>query len=125
MESAKQMSKIIPVFRMFDEQKAKEFYIDFLGFTLDWEHRFEEDLPLYMQVSLEGIQLQLTEHYGDASPGASIRIEAHHIEELQERLLSKKYKFARPGLETTPWNTKEVRLGDPFGNRLIFYQNIE
>jgi hypothetical protein len=43
--------KTTPILRIFDERKAKEFYLDFLGFTLDWEHRFESDLPLYMQVS--------------------------------------------------------------------------
>lgn len=41
----------IPILRIFDEAKAKEFYFDFLGFRLDWEHRFEEGLPLYMQRS--------------------------------------------------------------------------
>jgi hypothetical protein len=27
----------IPVIRMFDVGKAKEFYVDFLGFTVDWD----------------------------------------------------------------------------------------
>lgn len=40
-----------PILRIFDEAKAKEFYVGFLGFTVDWEHRFEAGLPLYMQVS--------------------------------------------------------------------------
>ena len=30
----------IPVLRIFDEAKAKEFYLGFLGFTMDWDHRF-------------------------------------------------------------------------------------
>ena len=29
-----------PILRIFDESKAKEFYLGFLGFKLDWEHRF-------------------------------------------------------------------------------------
>lgn len=44
-------TEVVPIFRMFDKAKAIEFYIDWLGFTIDWEHRFEENLPLYMQVS--------------------------------------------------------------------------
>lgn len=28
--------------RIFDVAKAKEFYVGFLGFTVDWEHRFDE-----------------------------------------------------------------------------------
>ncbi|MDC9567315.1 glyoxalase superfamily protein, partial [Pseudoalteromonas sp. GAB2316C] len=30
----------IPVIRIFDEAKAKDFYLGFLGMTLDREHRF-------------------------------------------------------------------------------------
>lgn len=41
------MSPAIPLIRIFSEAKAKEFYVDFLGFSLDWEHRFEPGLPLY------------------------------------------------------------------------------
>lgn len=34
------ISPSIPIIRIFSEDKAKEFYLDFLGFTLDWEpHR--------------------------------------------------------------------------------------
>ena len=40
-----------PVFRIFDETKAREFYLGFLGFALDWEHRFGDNFPLYVQVS--------------------------------------------------------------------------
>ena len=32
-------------------EKRSESGLDFLGFSLDWEHRFEPDMPLYMQVS--------------------------------------------------------------------------
>ena len=31
---------ITPILRIFDEAKAKEFYVDFLGFSVDWEHRY-------------------------------------------------------------------------------------
>lgn len=36
-----------PILRIFDEEKAREFYVNFLGFRVDWEHRFEEGLPLH------------------------------------------------------------------------------
>lgn len=32
--------KTTPILRIFDEKKASEFYVDVLGFTVDWEHRF-------------------------------------------------------------------------------------
>ena len=41
---------VTPILRIFDEAKAREFYVEFLGFTVDWEHRFEPDLPLHASV---------------------------------------------------------------------------
>jgi catechol 2,3-dioxygenase-like lactoylglutathione lyase family enzyme len=41
----------VPLLRIFDVAKACEFYVEYLGFRVDWEHRFEPTAPLYMQVS--------------------------------------------------------------------------
>jgi hypothetical protein len=48
-----------PILRIFDEAKAKEFYLDFLGFTPTFEHRFGGNFPLYMGVSHSGCELHL------------------------------------------------------------------
>jgi uncharacterized glyoxalase superfamily protein PhnB len=115
------IGKTVPILRMFDEAKAREFYVDFLGFTIDWEHRFEDGAPLYMQVSNDGCVIQLSEHYGDASPGAAVRIETTELDAFQQQLAGKKYKYANPGApQDTPWGTKELGIKDPFGNKLIF-----
>jgi catechol 2,3-dioxygenase-like lactoylglutathione lyase family enzyme len=111
----------IPILRIFDEAKAKEFYAGFLGFRVDWEHRFEPGMPLYMQVSLGACVLHLSEHHGDATPGAAIRIDAADVDELQKQLIDKKYKYARPGVEDMPWGTRDMSIKDPFGNRLTFW----
>ena len=44
-------TRIATLIRIFDENKAKEFYVEFLGFNIDFEHRDSDDAPLYMQVS--------------------------------------------------------------------------
>lgn len=117
--------RVTPILRIFDEKKAKEFYVDYLGFILDWEHRFEDNLPLYMQVSNGNCIIHLSEHHGDCSPGAAIRIEIEDIESFHAVLHSKEYYFARPGLETTPWQTKELTVIDPFSNRIVFFEDRE
>jgi len=116
--------KTTPILRMFDETKAKVFYIDFLGFKVDWEHRFEEGLPLYMQISKDGCIIHLSEHHGDCSPGAAIRIETNELEAFQKQLLAKDYKYARPGIEDMPWGTRDMSVADPFSNRLTFTSAI-
>ena len=113
---------VTPIFRIFDEPKALEFYVGFLGFTVDWRHRFEDGLPLYMQVSREGCALHLSEHHGDGSPGAHVRIQISDVEALYAELSGRQYRYGRPGLEDTPWKTRELTAHDPFGNRLTFWQ---
>jgi catechol 2,3-dioxygenase-like lactoylglutathione lyase family enzyme len=114
-----------PILRIFDEAAAKDFYVGFLGFRIDWEHRFEPDLPLYMQVSRDGCVLHLSGHHGDCCPGAALRIETGDLDALQGELSSKRYKHARPGIEEMPWGTRDMSVTDPFGNRLTFTAAIE
>lgn len=114
---------VTPVLRIFDEEAARAFYIDFLEFRLDWEHRFEESLPWYAQISRGACTLHLSGHHGDGSPGVHLRIETERVEALQRELLAKAYRYARPGLETKPWGTRELQLVDPFSNRLTFFEH--
>ena len=116
--------KTTPILRIFDEAKAKEFYVEFLGFKVDWEHRFEDGLPLYMQISKDGCVIHLSEHHGDCSPGAAMRIETNELDAFQKQLLEKQYKYARPGIEDMPWGSRDMSVGDPFGNRLTFTNAI-
>lgn len=116
--------KTIPILRIFDEAKAREFYVGFLGFNVDWEHRFGPDFPLYTQVSRDGCILHLSEHHGDCCPGAAIRIETTELDTLHAELAGKRYKYYRPGIEETPWHTREMTVKDPFGNRLTFSMDV-
>jgi uncharacterized glyoxalase superfamily protein PhnB len=119
------MGPVVPIVRIFDVPKAMEFYRDFLGFAVDWSARFEPDAPLYAQISHGLATLHLSEHYGDAAPGAHIRIETAHLEEYHAALLAKQYTFARPDIETRPWGEQVVTIPDPFGNRITFYERLE
>lgn len=117
--------KTIPILRIFDVAKAKEFYIDYLGFTVDWEHHFEENTPAYMQVSRAGLTLHLSEHHGDCCPGSTIFVWMTGIEAFHAELAAKKYKYLRPGIETTFYDSKSVEVIDPFGNRIRFNESFK
>lgn len=101
------------------------FYRDYLGFRVAWEHRFADDLPLYLEINRDGCVLHLSEHHGDACPGAAVRIQVERIHELDEELKGKSYRYARPSLDPTPWGTLELDIKDPFGNRVVFYERTE
>ena len=113
-----------PILRIFDEAMACEFYLDFLGFSVVFEHRFEAGMPLYMGVRRDACVLHLSEHHGDASPGASMRIQAADVDALCAELRAKAYKSVRPSVAVRPWGTRDLALTDPFGNRLTFTNAI-
>jgi catechol 2,3-dioxygenase-like lactoylglutathione lyase family enzyme len=114
----------VPILRIFDEAKAREFYCGFLSFEPVFEHRFEPDLPLYMEVARAGLRLHLSEHHGDASPGSTAFIPMRGIRALHRELTAKRYGYARPGLEEAPWGDM-LTVADPFGNRLRFCEPRE
>lgn len=115
----------IPVLRIFALDKATEFYVDFLGMTVDWQHQFEPNFPVYAQVSRGSFTLHLTEHHGDASPGSCVLVEMQGIEALQRELAAKQYRYAKPSIENAPWGAKVMQIADPFGNRLRFMEYVD
>jgi uncharacterized glyoxalase superfamily protein PhnB len=118
------LAKVTPILRIFDEAKAREFYLDYLGFSLVFEHRFADDMPLYMGIIRDEVTLHLTEHHGDACPGSAVRIQIDNANAFHAELHSKNYRFLNPGIEDQPWGSREVSVNDPFGNRLSFFQDI-
>ena len=116
---------VIPVLRMFDEVKTREFYVGFLGFHVVFEHRFGDDFPLYMGIRRSNVTLHLSEHHGDCAPGAMIRIGIDDVGALALELSGKDYRYAKPGWpQRTEWGSLELTLTDPSANRLVFHQTL-
>jgi catechol 2,3-dioxygenase-like lactoylglutathione lyase family enzyme len=112
----------IPILRIFDADKAREFYIDFLGFKFDWISAAEwkpGDRPLYTQISRGSLIVHLSEHHGDASPGANAYVTVTDIEALHGELAAKGYTYGKPNIEEVLWG-RSLQVHDPFGNRLRF-----
>ncbi|MGI9406050.1 MAG: glyoxalase superfamily protein [Hyphomicrobiaceae bacterium] len=109
----------IPILRSFDEARAKEFYLGFLGFEITFEHRFEPGFPLYMGVRRDACELHLSEHFGDGTPGTYVRIGIDDLDDYCRTLNEKKYGNARPGIQAQPWG-RDMSISDPFANKLIF-----
>ncbi len=112
---------VVPVLRIFDVPKAREFYLDFLGFTVDWEHRYGDNFPLYMQISRCGLRLHLSEHAGDGTPGGHMCLYLKGILELHKELTAKDYRYMKPGLHHED-NRVELHVIDPFSNRIRFME---
>lgn len=63
--------RVFPQLRMISWQRSKQFYIDGLGFQVDWQHQFEPGFPVFAQLTRDGLSLFLTEHAGDCQVGGA------------------------------------------------------
>ncbi len=110
----------IPVLRIFDVDKAREFYLGFLGFALDWDHRFGENFPIYMQITRSGLKLHLSEHHGDASPGSTVFVWMQGVDAYRSELIGRHYPYSKPGIQEQGPGGRTLEVPDPFGNRIRF-----
>lgn len=120
-----QFERAVPIFRIFSLDKAREFYVDFLGFKVDWEHRFEPNAPVYMQISRGGLVFHLSEHHGDGTPGSIAYVYTTGVRDLQRELHDKRYRHMRPGVQEQEWGMTEVSVIDPFSNRITFGERTQ
>ncbi len=119
-----EFTKTIPMLRIFDVAKAKEFYVDFLGFQIDWEHRTDGTPPVFMQVSRGDLTLYLTEHHGDACPGSAVFVWMTGLDAFHAEINGKGYLYMRPGIEDTFYGSRQVSVYDPFGNKIHFNEKV-
>ena len=115
------VNSLIPILRIFDEAMARGFYLTYLGGAETFSHRFDPDATLYLGVQLHGADLHLSEHFGDATPGSSIRLKIDDLPRYHAQLIKTPYPNANPSISEQPWGL-DMPISDPFGNRIIFCQ---
>lgn len=118
------LQRTVPVLRMFDVAKAREFYIDYLGFGVEFEHRFHDNAPLFMGISRDGLMLFLSEHHGDGTPGTHVIVQMTGVDDLQSELAAKRYRYMNPSIQDQEWGTRELCVVDPSGNKVIFSERV-
>lgn len=111
---------VVPVLRVHDEARAREFYVDYLGFDVEWEHRFEPRMPLYLRVRRDQAVLDLSEHHGDGTPGTVVWIPIASADALHAELSRRPHAPLRPGIDRDAPGGPTIEVIDPFGNVLRF-----
>lgn len=121
-----QFGSSIPVLRMFNEIEARAFYLDDLGFVVDWEHRFQAALssPLYMQISQGKAVLHLNGHAQEDTPVAEVRIPVRGLEDFCQYLRAKETNYAKPSVVDPRYEGRnaDMNIYDPFDNYLVFWE---
>ncbi len=98
----------IPILRVTNAEAAVRWYRR-LGFTQEWEHRFEPGLPAFVEISRGPVSLFLSEHTGDARPDTLVYLRVRDVDTI-----ATEFDLT---VEEAPW-AREIELHDPDGNRL-------
>jgi catechol 2,3-dioxygenase-like lactoylglutathione lyase family enzyme len=113
--------RVFPQLRMTSWERARAFYVDGLGFSVDWEHRFEPGFPVFAQLSRDGLSIFLTEHSGDCKVGGAAYFIVEDVDALYREISSPRRGIRPEEMPSeTPWQTHEMVVIDPDGNRLRF-----
>ena len=88
---------VIPVLRIFDVDKAREFYTDFLGFSIDWEHTFDDHAPVYLQASRDGAAAAPERAPRRRQPRRHRPHPRHRRAWAARELHERDYRYAKPG----------------------------
>jgi catechol 2,3-dioxygenase-like lactoylglutathione lyase family enzyme len=102
---------------MTDEERSRAFYVDGLGFRVDWTHRFEPNLPALLQLSRDGMIFYLSQHVMDCAVGGLIHFFVDSVDDWHARLQRNGVTIELPPTDQ-PWGLREMHLLDPDGNRL-------
>ena len=114
----------IPVIRIASAPQARKFYVDFLGFEIDWGWEGDQlEAATYAQISCSGVTLHLSEQPGSNSSGSSLFIRTSGLDRLYERLSGRDRGLAQIEIYSTDDDRREMRVTDPFGNTLRFSEN--
>ena len=111
--------RVFPQLRMTNWKRTRAFYEEGLGFTVDWTHQFEPGLPIFAQVTRDGLSLFLTEHSGDCQVGGAAYIVVDDVDALFQETTGRGIRAAEPPNDAE-WHAREMTIVDPDGNRLRF-----
>ena len=112
--------RVIPALRITQYARSKAFYLERLGFELEWEHRFEPHFPVFMSVVRDGMRLYLSEHAGDCQVGGLVHFVIPDVDVWHR-------EFQHRGVQATdPPNNdlgfRNMTVTNPDGNQLRFME---
>ncbi|TYP85955.1 glyoxalase superfamily protein [Blastococcus xanthinilyticus] len=116
----------IPVLRIFSVAAALQFYVDFLGFQLDFGGPSGgPGTPYYGQVTRAATTVHLTEVPYAPGVGATVLVWVTGLDRLRAELDARRAEVPVwgpavwvPEIEQAPWGARVLTLADPFGNHL-------
>ncbi|NJK61021.1 MAG: VOC family protein [Oscillatoriales cyanobacterium SM2_1_8] len=98
---------LIPILYAQDARQSARWY-ERLGFVVTGDHRFGPDFPWYLFLQWGDLQIHLSEHRGDATPGTLVYLWVPAVDPIAQ-------EFAAT-VEELPW-ARQIEITDVDGNR--------
>ncbi|MBI2423396.1 MAG: VOC family protein [Candidatus Hydrogenedentes bacterium] len=114
---------VVPALRITDYEASKRFYVDGLGFAIDWEHRFEPHFPVFAQLSRGSLVFYITQHAGDCQRGGLIHLFVPDVDAWHGELRSRGVAILQAPEESIP-GLRDMTVRDPDGNTLRICQRV-
>jgi uncharacterized glyoxalase superfamily protein PhnB len=86
---------------------------------IEWEHRFKPSLPVFMQISRDGMALFLTEHSGDCPVGGLVHFYVADVDAWYAEFQGKGVAVQEPPSQSVQ-GLRDMTVVDPDGNKLRF-----
>ena len=115
--------RVVPALRITDYARSKAFYVEGLAFAIDWEHRFEPHLPVFMQVSRDGMAIYLSQHAGDCQVGGLVHFYVPNVDDWYAECQCRGVPVENPPSESLE-GLRDMTVVDPDGNKLRFLTRL-
>ena len=117
------IQRVVPALRITNYDRSKAFYVDQLGFRIEWEHRFEPNLPAFMAVARDGMQIYLSEHSGDCQVGGLVHFVIEDVKAWCREFTARGVHMTEP--PNNDLGFLNMTVTDPDGNQLRFMEPSE
>ena len=111
---------MVPALRITNYDRSKAFYVERLGFRVEWEHRFEPNFPVFMAIARDGMQIYLSEHSGDCRVGGLVHFVIEDVNAWSREFTARGVKLTEP--PNNDLGFLNMTVTDPDGNQLRFME---
>ena len=112
--------RVVPALRITNYERSKGYYVEKLGFSVEWEHRFGPNFPVFMSVTRDGMQIYLSEHAGDCQVGGLVHFLIPDVDAWHREFMEKGAVVAEAPNDDLGF--RNMTVTDPDGNQLRFME---
>ena len=110
--------RVVPALRITNYERSKSYYVEKLGFDVEWEHRFQPHFPVFMSVVRDGMQLFLSEHDGDCQVGGLVHFVIPDVDAWHREFQHRGAVVSEAPNDDLGF--RNMTVTDPDGNQLRF-----